>query len=60
MQNGVDLYKVKAVLGHSTIQVTECYAHLAPNDIRDTVAILDGSRSRFGHVSRKDDQEKVC
>ena len=28
---GVDLYTVKALLGHSTIKVTERYAHLAPS-----------------------------
>ncbi len=27
---GVDLYVIKELMGHSTIQMTERYAHLAP------------------------------
>lgn len=30
VQNGVDLYKVKDILGHSSIATTQRYAHLAP------------------------------
>jgi site-specific recombinase XerD len=38
---GVDLYVVKEVLGHSSIQVTEKYAHLAPHKLSDAVAVLE-------------------
>ena len=38
---GVDLYVVKEVLGHSTIQITEKYAHLAPHKLSDAVAVLE-------------------
>jgi len=38
---GVDLYVVKEYLGHSSIQVTERYAHLAPNKLAHAAAILD-------------------
>jgi integrase len=37
---GVDLYRVKELLGHSTIQMTERYAHLAPEHNFDSVEKL--------------------
>lgn len=42
VNRGVDLFVVKEYLGHSTIQVTERYAHLAPNKLAHAVAVLDG------------------
>ena len=41
---GADLYVVKELLGHSTIAVTERYAHLAPEHKQAAVALLDGGR----------------
>lgn len=41
VQNGVDLYTVKELMGHSVIQMTERYAHLAPENTRQAVKILD-------------------
>jgi integrase len=38
---GVDLYVVKEWLGHSSIQVTERYAHLAPRKLAHAATILD-------------------
>jgi integrase len=38
---GVDLYVVKEWLGHSSIQVTEKYAHLSPNKLAHAATILD-------------------
>ncbi|OVE75058.1 integrase [archaeon D22] len=38
---GVDLYVVKEVLGHASIQVTERYAHLAPHKLADALAALE-------------------
>lgn len=60
VQSGVPLYEVKELLGHSTIKVTERYAHLAPENIRDAVAVLDEAWSRFGHGGPITDKEKVC
>lgn len=49
VQRGVNLYKVKDVLGHSTIQMTERYAHLSPECLRDAVSVLDAPLDAFGH-----------
>jgi integrase len=38
---GVDLYLVKEILGHSTIQITERYAHLAPNKLASAISALE-------------------
>ncbi len=31
VQNGVDLYTVSKLMGHTSVEMTEVYAHLAPN-----------------------------
>jgi site-specific recombinase XerD len=38
---GVDLYVVKEILGHSSIQVTERYAHLAPGKLVQAIEVLE-------------------
>jgi len=48
---GVPLAEVRDLLGHSTIKMTERYAHLAPENIRAAVARLDAPLSRSCHVS---------
>lgn len=37
VQAGVDLYRVSKLLGHSSIKMTEIYAHLATADLRTAV-----------------------
>ncbi len=49
---GVPLAEVRDLLGHSTIKMTERYAHLAPENVRAAVAKLDAPVSRFCHVPR--------
>ena len=39
---GVDLYTVKELMGHSSIQMTEKYAHLAPEHMADAVEKIVG------------------
>ncbi|MFN2310272.1 MAG: tyrosine-type recombinase/integrase [Gammaproteobacteria bacterium] len=41
---GADIYVVKDLLGHSTIAITEKYAHLAPEHKQAAVALLDRKR----------------
>jgi len=41
VNKGIDLYVVKEWLGHSTIQVTERYAHLSPLKLKQAVEVLD-------------------
>ncbi len=41
---GVDLYTVKELLGHASIEMTQRYAHLAPHKLADAVAKL-GARA---------------
>lgn len=40
VQAGVDLYRVSKLLGHSSIQMTEIYAHLAPANLQDAILQL--------------------
>ena len=50
---GVALAEVRDLLGHQSIQMTERYAHLAPENVRAAVAKLETIEpyeSRFGHV----------
>ena len=48
---GVPLTEVRDLLGHSSVKVTERYAHLAPENVRAAVAVLDAGESRSGHVA---------
>jgi len=41
VMNGVDLYTVKELLGHGTIEMTQRYAHLSPAKLNAAVATLD-------------------
>ena len=41
VQNGVDLYKVKELLGHKTITMTMRYAHHYPESLRSSIEVLD-------------------
>ena len=41
VQAGVDLYKVKELLGHKTISMTMRYAHHYPESLRSSVDVLD-------------------
>ena len=46
---GAPLPEVRDLLGHSTVKMTERYAHLAPENVRAAVAKLDSVGSRSGH-----------
>ncbi len=42
VQKGVDLYTVKEILGHSSVSVTERYAHLQLDNLVDAMKVFDG------------------
>ena len=42
VQRGVDLYRVKAWMGHKNISTTQRYAHLAPKDMETCADALNG------------------
>lgn len=47
VQAGLDLYRVKAWLGHATISTTERYAHLRPDELDDAAVLLErGTQKR--------------
>lgn len=65
VSEGVPLMDVKEVLGHSTIKMTEKYAHLAPHRARDAVnqlhhratgirpvEVAQSSQTQSGHTER--------
>ncbi|MGA7983478.1 MAG: tyrosine-type recombinase/integrase [Chromatiaceae bacterium] len=56
VSSGAPLTEIRDLLGHSTILVTERYAHLAADNLRTTVARFD--ESRFGHAGGDRHREK--
>jgi len=42
IQDGVDLYRLSNLLGHSTLAMTQRYAHLSTGDFQNAVNKLDG------------------
>lgn len=57
LRAGATLPEIRDVLGHSTIKVTERYAHVAPEQVRATVEKIKGV-SRSGHAETKNAAEK--
>lgn len=53
VSEGVELIKVRDLLGHSSIRMTERYAHLAPFRLHDAVAVLDGLQGNRGAVVKQ-------
>ena len=41
VEQGVDLYVVKELLGHSTLALTERYSHLANDTLQNAVKLLE-------------------
>jgi len=55
VQNGVDLYTVQKLMGHSTISMTERYAHLAPDNLKSAVKKLEDSINRERSKNEKNE-----
>ena len=51
VMEGVPLFEVSKLLRHASIQMTERYAHLAPDHLHDTVARI-GFSARFQHTEK--------
>jgi site-specific recombinase XerD len=41
VQNGVDLYTVKELMGHSTLAMTERYSHLRKENLTNAVKVFE-------------------
>lgn len=59
VENGTDLYKVKELMGHATIVMTERYSHLGQNALQGAVKRLDASLMAKKEEARaKQDKEQ--
>ncbi len=56
---GVSLAEVRDLLGHTTVKMTERYAHLAPENVRVAVSVLEGNVSRSRHVGNREFLQEV-
>ena len=54
---GTDIYTLKELLGHSIIQMTERYSHLAPGTLQNATKTLEGAIETAGQ--EKADQEEM-
>jgi len=54
VQNGIDIYVVKELLGHKTIVMTMRYAHHYPESLRHGVEVLDRICYNFTTVEGSD------
>jgi len=52
LEPGVPLSEVRDLLGHTSVVMTERYAHLAPENVRAAVQRLD-ALSRSGHAKER-------
>jgi len=53
VRNGASLYVVQKLLGHSSPEMTQRYAHLGSDQLKEEVNLLDDKREKsfdFGHI----------
>lgn len=51
VQKGVSLYKIKELLGHSSISTTEIYSHLNLESLREAIKALDDPAEQLNNFS---------
>jgi integrase len=51
VQRGVDLYRVQRLLGHKTAAMTQRYAHLSPENLREAISVQDLNYDNFMTVA---------
>jgi len=56
---GVLLVEVRDLPGHCSVEMTERYVHLTPENVRAAVELIGGSWSQSGHVEKKRQTETV-
>ena len=49
---GVDLYTVQKIMGHSTLAMTQRYAHLAPGKFKQATQIFENAIEHHGNESK--------
>ncbi len=59
VQKGVSLYKIKELLGHSSISTTEIYSHLNLDSLRDAIKTLDDSPEHLAMISTTGNREFI-
>lgn len=53
VNRGASLQAVQTLLGHSTVTMTQRYAHMAPETMRDTINLLEPKQERRNEMSAK-------
>jgi len=59
VQSGVDIYTVKELLGHKDLRMTERYCHLAPENLREAVQVLDKKESGYNLVTVGENEKRL-
>ena len=57
VQKGVPLYNVSQLMGHSDLQMTKRYAHLAPENQKAAIMVLEGV---VGGKRSENDLSSLC
>lgn len=50
VQSGIDIYTVKELLGHKDLRMTVRYCHLAPENLRSAISVLDERENGYSSV----------
>jgi len=59
MMNGGDIYTLSKILGHSTVKVTERYAHLSPHYGRDTIELMGKRMDKTNDILVTPEQKDI-